>query len=586
MAIYSKESLETLRQRIDLTEVISSYVTMQRSGSSYKGLCPFHEEKNPSFMIHKGDSHYHCFGCGAHGDAISFLMSHVKMTFVESLEYLSEKFQVPLDRIEEEEKGPNKKRLKQALEKASEFYRFFLLHSEEGSKALEYLYSREIDVSFITRFEIGYAPKQGDMLYKLLRDQGFYDEELWLAGLLRQGGRKDFFQERITFPIKDKLGSTIGFSARKFKEETFGGKYVNTSETPLFKKSNTLFAFSYSRHKIAKERRALIVEGQIDALRLIFSGFDFTVAGQGTAFGEGHLRELLTLGINRVYLALDGDTAGLEAAVKIGDLFQNKGVEVTFVSLPPGSDPDSFIRKNGKEAFALLMEKGIDYLTFYYRYLSKNRDMSSPSQKNELIEIMASRIRQWERPVVVHESLRKLAEMAGIPHGMLGIEVPLMAQPIRFKSLLPSIVDPDRIIEMDLLRWLLVIPDSSSRAVRLIEKNISKQTFKIPSCARLFEVYSSLKAEEKVSLMSIATHLERQDEQELLNEILEKKVNIQRAEEGVFLTIKQILSRNWMEKRGDIQSEIQKKEVLGEDPLSLIKELDSLNKRPPVVLVE
>jgi len=137
MALYSKESLETLRGRIDLVEVISPYVKMQRTGSSYKGLCPFHEEKTPSFLIHKGDTHYHCFGCGAHGDAIAFLMNHAKLTFVDSLEFLSERFGVPLEKVEEEEKGPNKSRLKQALERACLWYRFFLLHTEEGEEFLK-----------------------------------------------------------------------------------------------------------------------------------------------------------------------------------------------------------------------------------------------------------------------------------------------------------------------------------------------------------------------------------------------------------------------------------------------------------------
>lgn len=324
MAIYSKESLERLRQKIDLGEVISSYVSMQRSGASYKALCPFHEEKTPSFLIHKGDSHYHCFGCGAHGDAISFLMEYAKMTFVEALESLAERFQVSLEKVEEEEKGPDKKKLKQVLERASVFYRFFLLHSDEGKIALQYLYKRDIDLAFIERFEIGYAPKQGDMLYKLLKAEGFPDEDLQLAGLYLPSRRKDFFTERITFPIRDRMGAVIGFSARKFKEETFGGKYINTSETPLFKKSQVLFGFCYSRHRMAKERKAIVVEGQIDALRLIFEGFDFTVAGQGTAFGDGHVKELLGLGVQQVYLAFDGDRAGKEAAVKVGDLFQKK----------------------------------------------------------------------------------------------------------------------------------------------------------------------------------------------------------------------------------------------------------------------
>ncbi len=580
MALYSKESLESLRQRVDLCEVVSTYVPMQRSGASYKGLCPFHEERTPSFIIHKGDSHYHCFGCGAHGDAISFLMNHAKMTFIEALEYLAEKFQVPLEKVEEEEKGPNKKRLKQALEKSLEFYRFFLLHSEEGAAALEYLYERDIDLPFIQRFEIGYAPKQGDMVHKLLKTEGFSEEELQQTGLLRPSSRKDFFQERIMFPIRDRTGAVIGFSARKFKEETFGGKYINTPETPLFKKSHVLFGFSYSRHRMAKERKALIVEGQIDALRLIFSGFDFTVAGQGTAFGEGHLKELLSLGVNHVYLGFDADKAGLEAAVKVGDLFLAKGVEVTFLQLPSGEDPDSFLRQKGKEAFSKLLENGIDYLSFYYRYLSEGQDLKSPSKKNEVVETIAKKIRQWEHPVLVHESLRRLSEMAGLPEGVLGVKLSIPMRPAFSKT--PSI-DPDRVLEMDLLRWLFLIQDPASRPFLLIEKNLGKKDFKIAACAHLFEVYFRLSPLERKDWIGLASCLQKQEEQQLLSELLQKKVNIQRLEECVFATVQKILSRNWMEKRGEIQAKIKAQEEIGEDASDLLLQLAHLSRHPPQV---
>ena len=590
--MYSKESLERLRQRIDLGEVISSYVRMQKSGAFYKGLCPFHEEKTPSFMIQKGDSHYHCFGCGAHGDSITFLMQHVKMTFVESLEFLSDKFQIPLEKIDssEEEKGPNKKRLKQALERAAAFYQVFLLHSEEGVEALEYLYGRDIDPAFIQQFNIGYAPQQGDMIYRLLKEERFSDEELLQAGLIRlgTGGRKkDFFSERIVFPIRDRLGSIIGFSARKFREGTFGGKYINTSETPLFKKSQVLFGLYYSRHRIAKEKKALIVEGQIDALRLIFSGFDYTIAGQGTAFGEGHIKELMHLGVHQVYLALDADPAGQEAAIKIGDLFQRQGVEVLCLSLPEGSDPDSFLREKGKEAFSRLLEEGVDYLTFYYQFLSQTHDMSSPSQKNEVVELIASRIRLWEHPVLVHESLKKLSKMAGLPQEMLGVGIPLVTRSIRkeIQKILPSPVDPDRILDMDLLRWVFLVAEPFPHLLQWIQQNISQEHFKDPACLRLFTVYSALSSEERKDWLVIASHLEREEEQQVLNELPQKKVNLQRAEECIAQTMEHMLKRRWMEIRAKMQEEILQKEALGleEDVSTLMMQLAALNRNPPAI---
>ncbi len=587
MAIYSKESLEELRHKIDLGQVISSYVPLQKSGASYKGLCPFHDEKTPSFMIHKGDSHYHCFGCGAHGDAISFLMEHAKMTFVEAIEFLAEKFQVSLEKVEEEGKGPDKKRLKQLLAQATSFYRFFLFHAEEGKLALEYLYKRGIDKPFLEKFEIGYAPKQGDMLYKLLSSEKFSEEEMVLAGLVHKGGmkgRKDFFTERIMFPIRDRMGAVIGFSGRKFQEETFGGKYVNTPETPLFKKSHVLFGLCYSRYRIAKERKALIVEGQIDALRLIHEGWDFTVAGQGTAFGEGHVKELLHLGVERVYLAFDGDPAGQEAAAKVGDLFQSKGVEVFLLSLPSGADPDSFLRENGKEAFSQLMEHPMDYLSFYYRHLAVSRDMSSPSRKAEVVELMASRIRKWEHPVLIHESLKRLADIAEVPSELLGhVSSPL--QQMKRVTLSATVVQADKVLEMDLLRWLFLSPDPDSFSMKVIQKNLVKEDFKVPACASLFETYLGLSFEERREWFSLATYLREKEEQEIFNELLVKKVNKQKIEQCVPETVKKILERNWMEKKEKILHKMKNHVGSEEDLLSLTQEFGMLCKTPPRVLI-
>lgn len=425
MPLYTKESLDLLRQRIDLPEVISAHIDLKKAGSTFKALCPFHEEKTPSFVVNRGDNHYHCFGCGAHGDAIAFLMNHLKMGFMEAVDSLAEKFGVVLERDDKvENTGPSKTLLKEAMQLACRFYHFMLLQTEEGYKALEYLYKRGIDLEFIQRFEVGFAPRQRNVLYKILRSKELSDQVLHAAGLLSisdDGTKRDFFSDRIMFPIRDGMGNVIGFSGRKFKEETFGGKYINTPETPLFKKSHVLFGLSYSRKTITKDKKALVVEGQIDCLRLIQAGFDYAVAGQGTAFGEGHVRELLNLGVQTVYLALDGDTAGEEAAVKIGDLFQKKGIEVWVVPLPPKQDPDTLLRERGPDWFAQHLEKPTDYLTFLVEKLAKTNSLDSPSGKNALTQSVVERVRAWEHPVMVHESLRKLAQLVQVPEELIGV---------------------------------------------------------------------------------------------------------------------------------------------------------------------
>jgi DNA primase len=589
MPIYSKESLETLRQRIDLSEVLSSHIELKRSGSSFKALCPFHEEKTPSFLVQRGDTHYHCFGCGAHGDAISFLMTHVKMGFMEAVESLAERFQVTLEKIDDphQKKGPSKAKLKEALELTAQLYHYLLLYSEEGQLALRYLYQRGLDLDFIRQFEVGYAPRHKSLLISYLQAHGMDGETIQQAGLARPEGR-DFFNDRITFPIRDALGAVIGFSARKFKEETFGGKYINTPETPLFKKSQVLFGLSYCRQRIAKEQKAIIVEGQIDALQLIHAGFNYTVAGQGTAFGQEHVKELIQLGVHRVYLALDGDTAGEQAAVKIGDLFQKKGVEALIVPLSSGTDPDTLLKEWGPSHFGKLLEESIDYLTFLFRYFAKGHDLTSPSQKNEVVEKIAEQVRQWEQPVMVHESLRKLAEIAQVPESALGVgQISLPDLFIKKRGTLSfHKIDPNRILEADLLRWLIFLGKQQPRLIALARANIRAEHFRIQGALRLFQTYiEAYDRQGSCDLLTLGDCLNGTDEEDLLTEIMQRKINLQKGEEGLKETLRKILVREWMEKREEIRNKIHSGNLSDEEISELAKQFDAIKKQIPELVL-
>ena len=268
---FTKESIQRLREAVDIIDLISRYVPLKRSGTAWKGHCPFHDEKTPSFTVNKASRHYHCFGCGAHGDAVAFLMEHERFEFKQALEFLSERFGIPLE-LEQgdvDEKGASRGRLKGVNEAASRFFHAYLLHADEAEGARVYLSKRRFSLSFLQAFSIGYAPATHGLLPRHLKSLGFTEEEMVQAGLLsKHDGRvREFFSERITFPILDAIGNTIGFSARKWREETFGGKYINTSETPLFKKSRVLFGLFYSKKRMMKDRIACLVEGQVDALR-------------------------------------------------------------------------------------------------------------------------------------------------------------------------------------------------------------------------------------------------------------------------------------------------------------------------------
>ena len=587
MGIFSEESLNKLRQRIDLAEVLSKHIDLKRSGGAYKALCPFHDEKTPSFIINKGDSHYHCFGCGAHGDAIAFLMSYMKMSFSEAVESLAERFGIQLEKkeIEGEKRGPDKTRLKEILSQAKRFYHFYLLHSHEGRAALEYLFKRGIDLEFIQMFEIGFAPKKSGLLTSFLKEHSFQQPLIELCGLTQidKGiNPREFFSNRVMFPIKDPLGHVVGFSARKIYEETFGPKYINTPETPLFKKSHLLYGLSECRKRIAKERKVILVEGQIDTLRLIQEGFDLTVAGQGTAFTVEHAAELIKLGVQEVYIAFDGDEAGRQAAIKVGDFFQKEGIEVKVVSFDEKQDPDLLLREKGPQTFARLLEEAKEYLAFLVQEGAKNFDLQTPSGKHQLVEVIKKRIHSWHHPLMIHESLKKLASLMKIPEHLLQQEVIHEEVFIRKQeSINKQEIDPQRILESDFLRWILLY-GQKDQIMKISFINVTSKDLKVPICRNLFEIMVTLYQEGKMcDLLTLGMKLESVEEQLFLSEILQKRVNGEKALEGCRLTIQKILERNWLLEREAIKIKIHSGRCSDEQVYELAKRFDDLKKTPP-----
>ncbi len=587
MPIFTKESLERLRQRIDLVEVLSPYVPFSKAGAFFKACCPFHEERTPSFMIQRGDDHYHCYGCGAHGDAIHFLMNHQKMSFLESVEYLAERFQVSLEMVQgqKDEEAQKKTALKEVNEKALVFFHFLLLHSEEARPALSYLFERGIDLEFLTAFQIGYAPKDPSLFQRTMALQKVRRELLEEAGLVHPSGR-DFFQERILIPIRDAMGAVVGFTARKFQEETFGPKYINTSETLLFKKSKILFGLNYSRRRIAKERQAIIVEGQIDAMRLIHAGFNDTIASQGTAFTQEHAEELIHLGVSRVYLAFDGDSAGQEAAAKVGNLFQKKAIEVFVLALPEKKDPDLILRDEGPEAWQSYLDNSLDYLTFLVGKYAKTTNMGSPAAKAEMVQFLAKKIREWDLPLMVHESLKKLAHLTQMPEAMLLQNEE--AAPHLFLKKMDHVTtgefDPDRVLESDLLRLLFFLGEEKKQLIELAIQYLKEEHFRTPSCKRLFALYiEAFQQKRSLDLLSLTIELKNAEDQLFLSECLSKKVYPEKAEEFFTHTLQKISDREWMSRREAVRQKIQSALCSHEEALLLAKEFDEIKKNRPKI---
>ncbi len=583
MPLYTRESLDRLKEKVDLVELLRNHIDIKAAGASYKALCPFHEEKSPSFSIQRGSHHYHCFGCGAHGDAITFLTTYVGMPFNEAVASLSERFQVPLELVEGKEEGRSKKRLLEAHALAAKGYQMMLLESSLGRQPLEYLLKRGVTLEMIERFGIGYAPDHPAFLLKWLASEGFSKDILMEAGLATEtqnGKQRDFFLDRIMFPLLTPQGGVIGFSGRKFKEETFGGKYINTTETPLFKKSHYLFGMAWSRKRIAKEQKAIVVEGQLDALRLIEGGLDLTVASLGTAFGTSHVKELVRLGVREVYLAFDGDKAGIEAIKKVGDLFQKEGVEVWVPALPPEEDPDSFVKDNGMAPFLELLENSEDYLTFLFRLEKTRQDLTLPAAKNRFVNGLAEQIREWNSPLMVHESLKKVAALAGISESLMGITQGIQPT-FRYRRTEPlgeMVVDPDLILEGDLIVWLFRLQKKEHR--QLAYDKLKEEYFRHPLTKRLFaEGKKRHLAGETFTFLEVAYLFENAKEEQQFSHLISRKIDIERAKELYPLAIKNLLDREWLFRREEIREKIQTGS--DEESLPLAKIFDQLNRSPP-----
>lgn len=585
MAILTQACLENLKQKVDLVDLLSSYVELKKTGAYHRGLCPFHNENSPSFIVQAGSSHYHCFGCQAHGDAIAFLMQHQQLSFTEAVECLAERYQVSLEYDSSKELGYDKSRLLDVLATANRYFHKYLLESEEGNEALDYLQKRALDLNFLKTFEIGLAPKNGSLFLKEMHDQKISSKELKEVGLLHEGG-SSFFFDRIMFPIRDARGSVIAFSARLYKEGTRGGKYINSKETYLFKKSHVLFGLNYSRMRLAKGKKALLVEGQIDALKLIASGLNATVAPLGTALTESHVDKLTQLGIESAYLAFDSDQAGLNAAIKTGNLLQKKGISTFVILMPENEDPDSILRERGVEGFRELLKTKKDYLSFLLEISSKRTDLNDPANKSRIVEKIAEEIKKWEHPVLVHESLKRLAQLTSIPESTLGIEgfhVPhIYSQQKRSKA--SNAFTPDQYLEADLLVWLLQSDLESKKSLKIAEQNLSLEDFQDPCCHKIYRtLIEAISKEGPIDTISLLIHLPDEKTQKLLTSLLERRINTEKFEALFVEAIQRLLDRSWMKKRESIKVKIQSGTLSDQDAIELAKQFDLIQKERPKV---
>lgn len=406
--IFSEDTIREIRESNDIVDVISQYITLKRTGSNFIGLCPFHNEKTPSFTVSPTKQMYHCFGCGEGGDAISFIMKYSNLDFVESLKLLAERVNIVLE--EKEENGDSKKeREKNTIYDINkEAARYFYNNLINERKALDYLHDRRINKKTIKTYGLGYSKNSWDGILSFLLKKGYLEEQIEKAGLIikhSDGNRYyDRFRGRIMFPIIDVRGRIIGFGGRTINDVQ--PKYLNSPDTPVFSKGNNLYGLNiakkYSRNKI------ILVEGYMDIISLYQYGINYCVASLGTALTPNQSK-LLKRYSNDIYICYDSDNAGLNAADRALDVMKEEKINARIILLPNGKDPDDFIKENGSKSFENLLNRSYNYLDFKILFYKKRYDLSTVEGKISFTKEISNMLKQIESPIELDAYIKRVS---------------------------------------------------------------------------------------------------------------------------------------------------------------------------------
>jgi DNA primase len=420
------ETIEQIAAANDIVEVIGSYFPLKRAGANFKALCPFHQEKTPSFMVSPSRQTFHCFGCGAGGSAFRFVMEYEHVDFPEAVRKLAARAGITIveqrGAADENRQYETRRKLLKLHAEAAEWFHENLVKKEIGEPARKYLKQRGITAEIAKHWQLGYAPDGWDTFGGWARTQGFEQRDLLASGLLKTRDESDVethqsaydrFRGRIMFPICNDVGEVIAFSGRLLKEEEGAAKYLNSPETPLFRKGNVLFGLHKSKRALIEANCAIVCEGQLDLISLFEAGITNVVAPQGTAFTENQAR-ILKRFADEVVLCFDSDAAGAKAAERSLDALMENDFIVRVVELPPGEDPDSLVRRDGKEQFDERVANARDFFDYWIDREIASVDLTSMGAKIQAARNLAATVSRVHDPVLRGEIVNKTSARLGV----------------------------------------------------------------------------------------------------------------------------------------------------------------------------
>ena len=413
---YPDEVIEEVRMKNDIVDVISGYVKLQKKGANYFGLCPFHNEKSPSFSVSPGKQMYYCFGCGAGGNVLTFVMEYENYTFQEALQSLADRAGVTLPKMEYSKEAREQAEFRARLlevNKLAANYFYYQMKQPQGKIAYEYFHDkRKLTDETMLRFGLGYSNKTSDDLYRFLKEKGYDDAFLSQTGLvtIEERGGRDKFWNRVMFPIMDVNNRVIGFGGRVLGDGE--PKYLNSPETPIFDKSRNLYGLNFAR--TTKKPQFLLCEGYMDVIALHQAGFDNAVASLGTALTAGHAN-LLKRYTKEVYLTYDSDGAGVKAALRAIPILKEVGITTKVINMRPHKDPDEFIKALGAEAYQDRIDHAENSFMFEIRILEQQYDMKDPESKSAFYHEVAKKLCSFTEKIERDIYIQAVAEKYMLP---------------------------------------------------------------------------------------------------------------------------------------------------------------------------
>ncbi|TYB30333.1 MAG: DNA primase [Candidatus Mcinerneyibacterium aminivorans] len=411
----NNDVVQQIMDRINIVDFINRYVDVKKVGKNYMAVCPFHDDKGPSLSISEDKGLFHCFGCGASGNVINFLMQYDNVEFKEALKRLAKEANIELKY--DKKKKSKFDRFYEINSLAAEYYHNNLVNSTAGKKALSYLKKRGINKKIIKKFKLGFAFDDWHGLYNYLKRNKIKFKNMQKLSIVRQSNDRkyDFLRNRVIFPIFDRKNDVIGFGGRILKKDEKQPKYLNIGETPLFKKSGVLYGFNATKRNIYRDKELILVEGYMDFLTMYQYGIENCAAILGTAFTKKH-REIVENRINDIYLFFDSDQAGRKATIRSLEIIFDSSISPYVIENNTSKDPDELLRENGEELFYELKEDAEDGFSFYMNYKTKNIDMDNPNQKVRVYKNIKNKLYDISDKDLRHAYLKKLADYFGFDY--------------------------------------------------------------------------------------------------------------------------------------------------------------------------